>query len=187
MKSPQILTCTGWGPLDELAIEFAQLRDRAEFDLIEVAYADPPRGIAVARAAGVSRSHFARDDLRLLWLAAEVCDGRDLPSTLRVARRELRNAHFWDASQIKVNLGSMQWGEQTLAALASSWFFSEPLVRLRAQKLLHIVERQRHAEQLYRELIGTLSGEGRVLQPMTAAIPPARVPVVLVDRRKGVA
>lgn len=143
------------------AIELEAKRDRAELDLVGAVLADHSRLVRVAAGAGIRRRHFSQDDLSLIYLAMAAAYDRDLLVVLRLARAALREAHYWDPTQIAANVGSSLWSDASLAALADSWFASVPVVEHFAKALIALNERQCKAEAAYARCLGELRGEAQ--------------------------
>lgn len=186
MRAGRPLTESDWQPLAKLAMKFAHQREQCELELLESIYADPVRGICIAEGEGVTQFDFSQPDLKLIWLAADIARAHGKKVILRVARRALRAEGYYDPTQTASNFGNMRWSDVTLSHLATTWFFSSSLIRQRARRLVAVVARQRRAERLYREMIGTLQGFSDVA---AETLPKRQLwpSFVLVDRKRGAA
>src|SRR5688572_15155722 len=143
--APLAMACPS-ADLDDTAVALADAIAKAEVELVASELADPSTLVAVAEAAGITPGVFAQEDLRLIHCAADV--GRHLPlvEVLKLARRSLREAHYWDPKG-PIGTGSL-WSDETLVLLTQSYPISATAVRANARDLLALVRRWRMAEDL---------------------------------------
>lgn len=131
------------------AVQLAELRARAETELLGAIFAEPAAGVAAAGAAGISFHDFGQPDLRIIFLAAETAGARGAEVVCVLARRALQDGGFWDDSQVAGNHSrSMLWSDASLAALATSAYPNAELVRVRAERLLWLIRAEHIGQKL---------------------------------------
>lgn len=151
---------TGDPGLDVLAMQLYGDWHRAGVELLGAVLADPARGVAIAEDVGVNQHTFPGDDLKRIWLAADVARDEGQGAVLRLAETVLREIHCWDDANPAGNFEiSSRWSRATLFALASSYYHNEPIIRRLSRKLVDLDERELHARRLLDVLKKLLSGE----------------------------
>lgn len=143
--------------IDALACKLAAERASVELELVGGMLSDPVRGVEAAAREGVHRDLLGQDDLRAIFVAAEVGRDRGVLTVLRFARFLLRHLRLWDESDSRTFARGMRWGNEALAALACS-YPGPSAVPYYARRLGRIDARQREARACYCRMVGLLGG-----------------------------
>lgn len=169
--------------LFEVASALAAALAGAEVDVVTSVLPAAQSLMPVAEAEGVTAAHFEQEDLRLLFCACDVARHLPLIDLLKLARRALREAGYWDPHG-PVSRGSCcLWSDESLALAADAYPPSTATVQMNARHLISLSRRWRMAETLVRRLRTTLTADAprprRLIEPIIITNAPAR--------RRGVA
>lgn len=142
----------------ELAAQIAQLRGKLELELVALAGCDPIHGSRLLRDCGVTASLFAAEDVRIIALAIDLAGERGIEKTAKVARLGLRYHGYWDETDTRTFTRGPLWSDFSLSGLLTSRFYSPTIIRIYAEKLRKIAQRERIAAACEQRAIAALEG-----------------------------
>lgn len=142
----------------ELATQIAELRGKLELELVALAGCDPIHGSRLLRDCGVTTDLYAAEDVRIIALAIDLAGERGIEKTAKVARLALRYFGYWDESDTRTFTRGPLWSDFSLSGLMNSRFYSPTMIRIYAEKLRKIAQRERIAAACERRALAALEG-----------------------------
>ena len=135
---------------DTIAMKAAARQAAVERELVTAIFAarhqpQIAEAVAMAEAAGIAPQSFDQEDLRLLYVAASLANGRDMTVILKAARLALIHFGFWDDSAAWHTTGAA-WSFENLAWLVIPGSPHRP-VEMIAMELVSIARAQRDASE----------------------------------------
>lgn len=151
--------------LSALYAELIQQKTDRELELLAILLPDPAAGVVAATNCGIRAESIDADDLRLIFCGCLAVAGRkpDLPFLIRILRRALAEAGFWDAAESRAFHRGSLWSDPCLADFALSFAAGPsrrtgPAVAEVAATLIDINSRIADGKTYYRYALARLEG-----------------------------